>query len=53
VGFDDIAVFGGWWLETGTGLWADLDVNERVDFGDLSVLADHWLVGCPARWPRD
>ncbi len=53
VEFDDIAVFASWWLERGTGLWADLDVNEKVDFGDLSILAEYWLRGCPPRWPRD
>ena len=51
VQFDDFARFADYWLLTGTGLPADLDNDDDVDFGDLEVLTDHWLFSCPYAWP--
>jgi len=51
VEFDDFARFAQLWLDTGTGLAADLDNDDDVDFGDLQWLSDYWLFSCPYRWP--
>ncbi|MGA2916436.1 MAG: MopE-related protein [Sedimentisphaerales bacterium] len=51
VNFYDFAVFANHWLESGTGLPADLDKNGTVDFNDLKLLTDFWLWPCPSNWP--
>jgi hypothetical protein len=53
VDFYHYARFAEWWLETGTGLPADLyeDENNIVDWLDLGVFVDEWLYYCPYDWP--
>ena len=53
VNFRHFARFAEWWLETGTGLPADLyeDENNIVDWLDLGVFVDDWLYYCPSDWP--
>ncbi len=45
--------FSEYWLETGTGLPADLceDENDIVDLLDLKEFVDKWLYYCPYNWP--
>jgi len=50
VEFDDFARFAEQWFLSGSGLPADLDNDNDVDFEDLSRLSDHWLSGCPYNW---
>jgi hypothetical protein len=42
VGLEDLKVLTDQWLQTGSGLSADLNGDERVDFGDLAVLGENW-----------
>ncbi len=53
VNFDHFARFAQYWLETGTGMPADLyeDLNNKVNWLDLGVFIDEWLCYCPAGWP--
>ncbi|MHC4500771.1 MAG: hypothetical protein ACYS83_09675 [Planctomycetota bacterium] len=53
VDFHHYARFAEWWLETGTGLPADLyeDENNTVNWLDLGVFVDEWLYYCPYDWP--
>ncbi|MBW8039346.1 MAG: hypothetical protein FVQ85_05050 [Planctomycetes bacterium] len=53
VNFDHFARFAQYWLETGTGLSADLyeDEDNKVNGLDLGVFIDEWLCYCPAGWP--
>jgi len=53
VDFKHFARFAEYWLETGTGLPADLyeDEYDIVDWFDLEVFADEWLDYCPYDWP--
>jgi hypothetical protein len=53
VEFDDFARFAEQWLETGTGLPADLyeDEHNIVNWLDLGVFVEQWLCYCPAGWP--
>jgi hypothetical protein len=53
VDFHHYARFAEWWLQTGTGLPADLyeDENNIVDWLDLGVFVDEWLYYCPYDWP--
>jgi hypothetical protein len=53
VEFDDFARFAEQWLETGTGLSADLyeDEDNIVNWLDLDVFVELWLCYCPAGWP--
>jgi len=44
VDFNEFARFADGWLETGSGLPADLDGDYDVDMDDLSRLADYWLM---------
>jgi len=50
VEFDDFARFAEQWFLSGSGLPADLDNDNDVDFEDLSRLSDYWLSGCPYNW---
>jgi len=50
VEFDDFAKFAERWFLSGSGLPADLDNDNDVDFEDLSRLSDYWLSGCPYNW---
>jgi hypothetical protein len=53
VNFRHFARFAEWWLQTGTGLPADLYEDEFniVDWLDLGVFVDDWLYYCPYDWP--
>ncbi|MHC4573406.1 MAG: hypothetical protein ACYS76_04635 [Planctomycetota bacterium] len=51
VDFDHFASFAQWWLETGSGVPADLDGNNDVDWADLGWFVDEWLYYCPYDWP--
>lgn len=50
VEFDDFARFAEQWFLRGSGLPADLDNDNDVDFDDLTRLSDYWLSGCPYNW---
>lgn len=43
IDFQDFAVLARAWAQQGDSLTADLDHNGVVDYGDLAILADHWL----------
>ncbi len=53
VDFESFARFAEYWLETGTGLPADLyeDEDDIVNQLDLKVFVEEWLCYCPAGWP--
>ncbi len=53
VNFEDFANFAQYWLDTGTGLPADLyeDENDIVDMLDLKEFVNEWLQYCPYNWP--
>lgn len=53
VDFRLFARFADYWLETGTGLPADLyeDEEDIVNWLDLEVFVDEWLGYCPYDWP--
>jgi len=51
VNFKGFARFAEQWLETGSGLAADLSGNNEVDFVDLGLFVDEWLYYCPYNWP--
>ena len=52
VDFESFARFADYWLETGTGLPADLYEDEFniVDGLDLKVFIEQWLCYCPEGW---
>jgi hypothetical protein len=49
VAFDDFVLFAELWLID--DLTADLDSDEDIDFADLQLLTDYWLLDCPYKWP--
>jgi hypothetical protein len=51
VDLDDLIRFCDLWLQSGVGLYADMDGSETVDFVDYALLADQWLELCPPGWP--
>lgn len=51
VDFKHFARFAELWLETGTGLAADLYEDNIIDFLDLKLFVDEWLCTCPYNWP--
>lgn len=51
VGFDDLDRFCDLWLATGSGLKADLNGSNDVDFVDYGIFAGYWHGPCPAGWP--
>ena len=51
VDFEDFARFAQYWLETGTGLPADLYEDNIVDELDLNAFVNYWLWYCPYDWP--
>jgi hypothetical protein len=50
VDIDDLKKFCDLWLATGSGLKADFDNSQDVDFIDYDYLADVWKQLCPAGW---
>jgi hypothetical protein len=51
VNFRQFATFAENWLQTGSGLPADLYTDNIVDYLDLDVFVDQWLCYCPTDWP--
>ena len=51
VDFYDFTRFAEYWLESGSGLAGDIDVDGDVDLDDLIRFADNWLSCCPHNWP--
>ncbi len=53
IDFEHFARFADYWLETGTGLPADLyeDLYNKVNWHDLRVFVEQWLCYCPTDWP--
>lgn len=51
VDYYDLGLLCDYWLDSGSGLLADLNDSNDVDFADYSVVADLWLQLCPAGWP--
>ena len=53
INFEHFARFADYWLETGTGLPADLfeDIDNEVNWHDLRVFVEQWLCYCPVDWP--
>ena len=51
VDFEDFAKFAEYWLQSGTGLPADLYEDGTVDFLDLEKFVNEWLCYCPYGWP--
>ncbi len=51
VDFDDFARFALYWRQSGTGLPADLYLDNAVNADDLIDFANWWLCICPENWP--
>lgn len=51
VDWDDLGRFCELWLQTGSGLKADFNGSNDVNFKDYSTVADLWLQLCPTGWP--
>ena len=51
VNFGDFAVFAAQWRQMGLNLNADLNHNNSVYLGDLSILTSRWLDKYPPDWP--
>lgn len=51
VEFEDFARFAIYWMQSGTGLPADLYPDGFVDYDDLLEFVDLWLCSCPYDWP--
>jgi len=50
VNFEDFARFAQYWLDTGTGLPADLYKDGTIDYYDLTEFVNYWLCYCPYDW---
>jgi hypothetical protein len=51
VNFEDFANFAIYWLQTGSGLPADLYEDGVINYDDLLEFANVWLCICPYNWP--
>jgi len=51
VNFQHFARFAQYWLESGTGLPADLYEDGFIDLLDLELFVYEWLYYCPYDWP--
>jgi hypothetical protein len=53
IDLEDFSRFAEYWLESGTGLPADLykDENNIVNLYDFNAFVDEWLYYCPYGWP--
>jgi len=51
VDFEHFARFAQYWLDTGTGLPADLYKDGAIDYYDLTEFVNLWLCYCPYGWP--
>jgi len=50
VDFEHFARFAQYWLDTGTGLPADLYEDGTIDYYDLTEFVNLWLCYCPYGW---
>ncbi len=48
---DDLMRFVNVWLDEGSGLPGDLDLDSDVDSVDFGLFANLWLCNCPYGWP--
>ncbi len=48
---DDLIRFVDVWLDEGTGIPGDLDLDNDVDAVDFGLFANLWLCNCPYGWP--
>ncbi len=48
---DDLIRFVNVWLDEGSGLPGDIDLDKDVDAIDFGLLANLWLCNCPYNWP--
>ena len=55
VKLNDFAVLASQWMQTGSGLTADLDEDDNVDMDDLLIFINHWSfsLSFPAAAPGD
>jgi len=51
VEFEDFARFAIYWMQSGSGLPADLYPDGFIDYDDLLEFANLWLCICPSNWP--
>lgn len=51
IDFEDFANFAIYWLQSGSGLPADLYPDEFINYDDLLEFANLWLCMCPSDWP--
>ncbi len=51
VNFIDFANFAEYWLQSGSGLPADLYEDGTINYDDLLEFANVWLCICPYNWP--
>lgn len=51
VEFEDFARFAIYWMQSGSGLPADLYPDDFIDYEDLLEFANLWLCICPYNWP--
>ena len=51
VDFDDFSRFALYWMESGTGLPADLYEDGFINSDDLIEFVNLWLCNCPYNWP--
>ncbi|MCK5563836.1 MAG: hypothetical protein KAJ07_01200 [Planctomycetes bacterium] len=50
VSLTDLSNFMSYWLDSGQGIPADLDGNNKVDNVDFSDFVNHWMDYCPDGW---
>lgn len=50
VNFEDFANFAEYWMQSGTGLPADLYEDGVIDYDDLLEFTNVWLCVCPYNW---
>lgn len=51
VDLPDLSLFLGYWLDSGAGIPADLNGDNRVDLVDYHILSQAWMQNCPNSWP--
>ncbi len=53
VNFEDFAIFGTNWKQSGSGIAGDFDDNGAVDFNDMAILAYYWLANACGPSPEE
>ncbi len=51
IGFEDFARLADYWMQSGTGLPADLYEDGFINSDDLIEIVNLWLCYCPFGWP--